>query len=800
MDTACAFCGLPLAGPPVAAGSTGQPAAPRYCCVGCRIAAAVAGCGGEAGQARQMAARLALAVFLTMNVVAFSMALWTGDVYPAAPPERLELVLSDLWRYACLLLTVGVMYLLCGPLAASAWESLRRGRPSTDPLLFVGVAAAFLYSLVSVLRGAGGVYFEVVCVVLVAVTLGRWLEAAGRLRTTEALRSLERLLPREVWRRQGGDWVQVPAEQVRAGDCLRVPAGQRIPVDGRLLRGAALVDEHALTGESSPVFKEPPSIVHGGSLNLDGDLELVACGTPREGMLGRMLELVRSARLGRGSYERLADVAATWFLWLVLLVALAAAAWHAWHEGLAAGLLVLLSVVLIACPCALGLATPMAVWAAAGTAARRQVLVADFAAFERLAGVRVVCLDKTGTLSGRAARVEMYSALDEAAPSAGAAFAAAAGVEASAAGGGRERYLACAAALAEASSHPLADAVAEYAARQGVRPCEAANVRVLAGRGVLAECSWGPQQPWGTGGGEGPARGQAGRAASQCVLGSLPWMREQCLAIGDEMAVAAYAAESRGLSLVCLGCQGRVVAIFGVREVLRPTAPEAIRQLHEMGLRVMLLTGDRQARAAALANALQVEYQAELRPEDKLAAVDRAREAFGPVAMVGDGINDAPALARADVGLAVGWGTDVARETADLCLLAEDLNRLPWVIALARRTLRVVRFNLFWALVYNAAGMYLAVTGRLSPVWAAAAMTASSLLVVANSLRLAETPAGSGLAAPDEKPPGSSEPVKSESASGGWGATGFEHVQPGAASGGERSWSAPEVGHSVSAR
>lgn len=664
-----------------------------------------------------MAARLAAAVFLTMNVFAFSMALWTGDVYPAAPPERLEILLSDLWRYACLALTAAVMYLLGYPLAASAWESLRSRRPSTDPLLAAGVAAAFIYSLVSVLRGSGGVYFEVVCVVLVAVTLGRWFEAAGRLKTTEALRSLERLLPQQVLRRCGDDWVSVPAEQVRAGDRLRVLAGQRIPVDARLLRGTAMVDEHILTGEGSPVFKQPPSILHGGSMSLDGDLEIMALGPPQAGMLGRMLALVRSARLAKGTYERIADVAGAWFAWFVLLAAVAAGAWHAWQHGLAAGMLVLLSVVLIACPCALGLATPMAMWAAAGTAARRQVLLADGSALERLARVRVVCLDKTGTLSGLAARVEVCHIVGDA-----------------------QQHLACAAALADASRHPLAHAVAEHAASLGIRAAHATDVRVLAGRGIIGNCTFvqASQGANDRNGSTAVAEGATQDVVLPCSLGSIAWMEQQGLTISPDLHDVLRTAESRGLSVSCLGCRGHVTAVFGIREVLRPGAAEAVHRLREMGLHAMLLTGDREARAAAIASELQVDYQAQLQPEDKLAAVERARKIFGPVAMVGDGINDAPALAQADVGLAVGSGADIARETADICLLADDLSRLPWVIQLARRTLRVVRLNLFWALVYNAAGMYLAATGRLTPVWAAAAMTASSLLVTVNSLRLGE--------------------------------------------------------------
>jgi heavy metal translocating P-type ATPase len=655
---------------------------------------------GEGGAANGVLVWLGLAIFLSMNVLVFTMALWTQDVYGTAEAgaDLLPGVLRGLFRYLGLLFALPVLFLLGGPLAANAWAELRRGRPTTDVLLLLGVAASFIYSAVSVIRDEGPVYFEIGCAVLVLVTLGRWLEATGKLRTTAALDSLQRLVPERVRILRGPHETEVPLEAVCLGDHLHVLPGERIPCDGQVLNHSVTVDEQVVTGESAPAVKEPGERIFGGSLNLDGDLTLTVTATAHEGVLARIMEHTRAAQRAKGRYERLADRVAGWFLPLVLVAAVAATLWQVRFHGPAQGILTGLAVVLIACPCALGLATPMAVWGALGAAARAQVLFRNGEALERLAEVRAVRLDKTGTLTTGTPSVATFTASAET---------------------NRDEVLHLAACLAAGSTHSYSLAIRRYAEQEGILtaagPEFLQEVRTLPGRGLRARST---------------------RAGRDFYLGSLRHMQEADVHCGHTASAAVDAAMAAGRPLACIGWDGHVRGVFTFCELVRSEAAEAVARLRGEGLDVAVLTGDSAARAAALGRELGVAVAAELLPEDKVAALDTARRAVGAVAMVGDGINDAPALAASDVGIALGCGTDLARETAAVCLLGNDLLRLPWAIALARRTVRSVRQNLFWAFAYNLVGIAFACTGKLNPVLAALAMVLSSLLVVTNSLRL----------------------------------------------------------------
>lgn len=699
---ACDFCGLPLprpwrhaAGPApgltLSPSGRGQGEGGHYCCFGCRFAADVTRAHGDEGAAAWNLIRLGAAVFLTMNVVVFTMALWSQDLYGGGEGPA---VLPSLFRWLAMLFALPVLFILGGPLLDNALHDLWRGRPGTDLLLVLGVAAAYLYSAVSVLRDGGPVYFEVGCVVLVLVTLGRWMEAQGKLRATAAIDALQRLLPPTVRATRNGAEITLPLDDVRTGDRLRVLAGERIPCDGRVEVFPAAVDEQFLTGESRPVAKEPGDPVFAGCLNLDAELGLAVTATGAESALGRVIDLVRRARLRTGYYERLADRASAVFLPAVVLVAVAAAGWHGYRQGPGAGVLTGLAVLLIACPCALGLATPMAVWAALGRAAQEQVLFRSCEALERLATVRVIRLDKTGTLTTGTPVVASFHAGPE-----------------------EETALAVAGRLAAASTHGYSRAICRFVGpgtgETAGRPLQ--GIKVLAGRGVVADLSNGD-----------------GRAC----LGSVRLMEETRFAWPAALAAARDAAEKAGSPVSCVAWGGKVRGLFAFREELRPGTVAGITQIRGHGMELAVLTGDGSAGAGLLAAELGLPVISNLLPEDKVTMIAAARDGFGPVAMVGDGINDAPALTAADVGVALGCGTDVARDSAAVCLLNDDLSRFAWAVALARRTVRVVRQNLFWAFAYNGVGIGLACTGRLNPVWAALAMVLSGLLVVGNSLRL----------------------------------------------------------------
>ncbi|HVW37410.1 MAG TPA: cation-translocating P-type ATPase [Pirellulales bacterium] len=723
----CDYCGLPSPHSWFAARER-EENEPAYCCYGCRFAAEVAGQKGERGQSNWMLARLGVAIFLTINVVMFTMALWSQDVYAAAGESASSFAqsLDSLFRYLSLLLSLAVLYLLGAPLAQGAWQSLRAGVPSTDPLLVLGVAASYVYSAVSTFRGQGQVYFEVGCVVLVMTTLGRWLEATGKLRATEALDALEKLLPSEARVLSDRGERRVAIEELRPGDRIRVLAGERFAADGRIVRGRAAVDEQIFTGESQPAIKEPSDAVLSGTLNLDGELVIEVTAAASAGALKRLVAAVHEARQTKGDYQRLADRLSYYFLPAVTMIALASGVVHGAMHGLEAGILTGLAVVLIACPCALGLATPLAVWTAIGRAAGCQVLFKHGEALERLAGVRAVAFDKTGTLTTGACRVATFVA-DESTPP--------------------EEVLQAAAALATSSTHHFSAAIAEFAD---------SNVQTPSGLNGVGNALCGVP---GTGNGQSiplhaerhrgrclqevrtlPGRGlMAGKPDDDwaAYLGSPRLMREAGLVASETLQRSLCELEDDGRSVVCTGWGGRVRGVFGFDEELRTHADGAVEACGQLGLHVAVVSGDAAARVERLGEQLGVPVDGELLPEDKVAAVHRLRKEQGRVAMVGDGINDAPVLAAADVGMAMGCGADVSRQAADVCLLSDDLRRVAWAVGLSRATVSTIRQNLVWACSYNVLGIALAASGRLNPVWAAAAMVVSSVLVIGNSLRLA---------------------------------------------------------------
>ncbi len=692
----CSFCGLPL---PASHGVFAvEPDLPQFCCFGCRFAAAVAQDSGEKGRLNWTLARLGLAIFLSMNVMVFTMALWTQDT--ASPSmQSFADTLNNLFRYLCLLFALPVLFLLGGPLLENAWEDMRQKRISMDLLLLSGVVAAYGYSIVSVLRGEGHIYFEVGCMVLVLVTVGRWLEARGRLQAGDVLGSLARLLPDTVRRLTATGLEDCPRPSIRVGDRLLVRPGERVPCDGMVLEHAATVDEAFLTGESRPVLKEVGATVAGASLNLEGDLILEATSTSDSGVLGQFAELVRKALHARGRYQRLADRVTAYFLPAVGLLAGTAFVWHTAATEWETGLLSALSVLLIACPCALGIATPLAVSVALGEAARAGILTRTSEALERVAVAKAVRFDKTGTLTTGSPKLRDIVTDGKTSMSALAAVA------------GR---------LAAASSHPYAQAIFHWAAgfpdqaEEKDMPLPLVRVATLTGLGLVASAADG----------------------SQAVLGSPRLMEQLGLRYPHRILDAMHKAEAEGCSITCLAWTGEVRAWFLLDEDLRPEAGQVLRLLRAMGLDVAVLTGDHPSRAEQMQRMLGVPVLGGMLPQDKVRHIEETQRRLGTTLMIGDGLNDAPALARSDVGVALACGTDLAREAAEICLMGDDLRQVPWLIKMAQAAVRTIRVNLFWAFAYNVLGIAWAMSGTLNPVIAAVAMVLSSGFVVGNSLRL----------------------------------------------------------------
>ena len=692
-STGCAYCGLPVS----VASSTAE--GPFYCCLGCRFAAAVAQESGETGRIRWTLTRLGLSIFFSMNVMMCAMALWSRDLVSSLHEAEQELLaaFSGLLEWLCFVLTLPVLLLLGIPLGAHVVAQFRERRMTTDGLLLAGVMASFLYSTISLWRGSGPIYFEVTCMVLVAVTLGRWLEAVAKQKTRDAIDSLAGLLPDRVRRiDERGEPESVALDQVRIGDRLRWSAGDRIAVDGRVVEGRAAVDRSFLTGESEPAAVGVGDLIQAGEIDLDGTLTSETLRPVGEGALAALVERVRRAAMSKNRYQKLADRIAAVFLPLVMLAALGLFGWRSLDSDWGDAVQQSLSVVLIACPCALGLATPLAVWSALGRAARRQILVRDGESLCRLAEVQTVAFDKTGTLTNAQAVAErlVTSLPCEEVDVRKAAW-----------------------RLCESSNHPHARAISQWCRSQGADGVVPGSVRTVPGLGVEGEWD-----------------------GTRYRLGSAAWFDQDAYTWPDVLESERDRALRSGHAVSVIGWGGVVRGLFLMSESPREEVAQTFEALRNDGVEVVVLTGDSPVRAHATCREWGVRVHAGLLPEQKNEAIGALRSSGRAVAMVGDGLNDAPALAAADVGIAVHAASDLARQTADVCLLGHDLRCVPESLRIARKTRGAIRFNLFWAFAYNTVGVGLAVAGRLHPIVAALAMLGSSLLVVGRSLYLGHEP------------------------------------------------------------
>jgi len=599
-----------------------------------------------------------------------------------------------------LLLAAPVQFVFGARFYRAGWKALRARTGNMDLLVALGTSAAFGLSVQQLLvhGGHGHLYFEASAVVITLVLLGKWLEQRAKRQATDAIQALNALRPQTARVRRDGVELELPIAQLRVGDLVIVRAGERMPVDGELLEGESHVDESLITGEGLPVLRQPGGRVTGGSVNGEGLLLVRATTLGAESALSRIVHLVESAQAKKAPIQQLVDRVSAVFVPVVLVIA--AVTLLGW--GLATGtweqaVLNAVAVLVIACPCALGLATPAALMAGTGVAARRGILIKDAEALERARHVDIVAFDKTGTLT------EGHPELVACEP----------------ADGDAQSLLADSAALQAGSEHTLAAAVMAAAKRDGLAITTAGQVRSVAGRGLSGEVG--------------------GRTL---LLGSSRFMTEQGIDLSPLQARAdALQADGRTVSWLAEAAPlPRLRGLLAFGDAAKPTAAEAVRQLQSLGVRCLLLTGDSAGAAAKLARELGLdvatEVHAALLPQDKAALVETLRRGGARVAMVGDGINDAPALAAADVGIAMGSGTDVAMQAAGITLMRGDPRLVADALEIARLTQRKIRQNLFWAFIYNVVGIPLAAFGLLNPVLAGAAMAFSSVSVVGNALLL----------------------------------------------------------------
>jgi copper-transporting P-type ATPase V len=604
-------------------------------------------------------------------------------------------VMETPWgRLAAAVLATPVQFWVGWPILREGARRARWRSANMATLVAIGTLAAYGFSVAQLLTGGMDLYFEAAAVIITFVVLGRYLEARAKGRAGQAIRALLELGAKEARVLRGDQEVMVPVEQVEVGDLLRVRPGEKVPTDGEVVAGASAVDESMLTGESVPVEKAPGDPVTGATVNTSGVLTARATRVGAETALAQIVRLVEDAQASKGNIQRLADRVAGVFVPVVVAVALASfAGWTLLAGDPQAGLVAAVAVLIIACPCALGLATPMAIMVGTGRGAELGVLIKSVEVLERTRRITTVVFDKTGTLTRGAMTL----------------------TDTVAAAGQDEGDLVARAGAVEADSeHPIGRAIAT-AARQrvGTLP-EVTGFQVLAGRGARADLD-----------------------GSTVWVGRRKLMADAGLLTPAALEDAAERLEAEGKTTVLAGWDGEVRGVLAVADTLKDGAAELVARLHAMGLEVAMLTGDNARTAQAIADRVRIDrILADVLPDDKVGEMARLQHEGRVVAMVGDGVNDAPALVQADLGIAIGTGTDVAIEASDLTLLRGDLAGVATAIQLARRTYRTIVQNLGWAFGYNVAAIPLAAFGLLSPIVAGAAMALSSVSVVGNSLRL----------------------------------------------------------------
>lgn len=628
---------------------------------------------------RSLLIRFGTAAFLSMQLMGYSLALYAGYF------RGMDAISHRLVQVLAALVTTPVVFYTGWPFLAGGWRSLKNRTPGMDLLVSLGVLAAYAYSLYALAVGAE-VYFDSAAMIVTLVLAGRLFESTARRKASAGVDRLFRLAPDTARRLEGDIVTEVASGQLQAGDLIQIRPGERLPVDGRLLEGESEIDESAVTGESLPVLHRPGSRLVSGTMNLTTAITVRVTQVAAESFIARIARVVEEAQTRRAPVQRVADRVAA--LFVPLVVAAATGTWGAWlwrSGDPVTALLHAVAVLVVACPCALGLATPMAVLKASGVASGRGILFRGGDVLEACSGLTTVVFDKTGTLTEGRPRVVSIEPVH----------------------GSELRLLALAAEAESGSAHPLARGILDEARRRGLSQAGSGGSRAVAGRGLSLDT-------------EGGLLTVGSRLFLQ-DLGISPSLD----ASPDQMTEVHVALDSE--------YQGRLL----LEDSLRPLAGATVARLHRLGLKTALLTGDREEAGRRMAHRLGLkDFRAGIGPEEKAEWVCAKQKRGERVLMVGDGINDAPALSIAAVGCAMAGGTDVALESSDLVLTRPDLERLVEALEISRRTLRIIRQNLFWAFSYNLLAIPLAIGGLLAPVHAAAAMALSSVCVVGNSLRL----------------------------------------------------------------
>lgn len=572
--------------------------------------------------------------------------------------------------------------------------SLFRGRPGMDTLVALGVGAAFVYSSYLVLfTESTDEYFMDVAIISTFILLGRYLEALAKGRASEAIKKLLELSAKVAHRLVGKETEDVPIEKVNKGDLLLVKPGEKVPVDGVIVDGAGTIDESMVTGESIPVDKKIGDLVVGATINGNTVFTMRAEKVGKDTLLAHIVKLVQEAQMSKAPIQKLVDIISGYFVWVVILIAiLTLVLWYYFVGEISRSVVYMVSVLIIACPCALGLATPISIVVGSGKGASMGILLKKAESLELMHKISAICFDKTGTITKGHPEVQKYFSVS----------------------GDDKVNLGIALALEKNSEHPLAKSIVDYVAKKKeVSEIEVNSVEAVTGKGIMAKYK-----------------------NEKYHFGSLKYMKELKVDFGDALSGIDELQEN-GFTTLILSDGGEILAYFGVQDAIKETSQEAIDKLKELDIRTVMITGDNHRVAQSIAKEIGIdEVHAEVSPEDKVNIVKELQEEGFVVAMVGDGINDSPALAQANVGIAMGTGTDIAMESGDVVIVKGDLMKAVESIALSEATLKNIKQNLFWAFIYNTIGIPVAAIGLLNPMISSFAMAFSSISVVLNALRL----------------------------------------------------------------
>ncbi len=655
---------------------------------------------------RDLTLRIGVAGFLWLNIMTLSVPLYVGYFQEISPSVR------ALFPFILMILAAPVMFYSARPILHLAWTGLLNRTIRMETLLATGILAAYFYSSLQAFRGETHVYFDTAAAIVTLVLLGKMMEKGAKEKTTRAISMLYRLMPKKVRLFVDGQERFVSIDALNEGDTFVVKAGERIPADGVVIEGESYADESLLTGEANPIAKAPGKNVVSGSLNVENVLKIEATKVGADSTLAQIIKLVEQAVSSRSGLERTVDQVSRIFVPSVIVVSLITFA-VCYGFGLTTGdeaLMRAITILVIACPCALGLATPLAITAAVGTASRMGVLISDSGVLEKIRAIDAVIFDKTGTVTdGRFELIDYALAGDQ-------STALAAGADGNSVAGPRfeSELLPTIAALEKYSEHPLGKAVVRFAGDRTSKIGDASDVEVVKGSGIA-----------GTVGGSTVFVGTE-RFAAEFAAGPSADLRETT----DRWKKA-------GRTVAYFGTDGVLAGALAFGDEIKADAAEIVSELKHRGIRSIVVSGDSEATVAFVSREIGADdFRAEALPEDKTAAVEALQNKGLKVAMIGDGINDAPALAQADLGIAMGSGTEIAMKAADIVLMGDSLRKMLDIFDLSAKTRRIVRQNLFWAFFYNTLGMSLAVTGILNPIAAAGAMFLSSLSVIGNSMRL----------------------------------------------------------------